>query len=78
MVWSDVISGVLLAFFATAAFSPRFDFIGRWGAALVGTWLQFAPLVFWARTPVAFVTDTLVGALAITLSVLVQIGRAHV
>ena len=79
MVWSDVISGLLLAGFATAAFSPRFDFPGRWGVALVGTWLQFAPLVFWAPTPVAFVTDTLVGALAITLSILVPMmpGMAH-
>lgn len=79
MRWSDVISGVLLAVFATAAISPRFDFIGRWGAAFVGTWLQFAPLVFWAPTAAAFVTDTLIGALAITLSVLVPMmpGMAH-
>lgn len=79
MIWSDVISGALLALFAAAAFSPRFDFVGRWGAALVGTWLQFAPIVFWAPTPVAFVTDTLIGALAITFSILVPMmpGMAH-
>jgi hypothetical protein len=79
MVWSDVVSGLLLALFATAAFSPRFDFLGRWGVALVGGWLQFAPLVFWAPEPAAFVTDTLIGALAIALSVLVPMmpGMAH-
>ncbi len=79
MMWSDIISGALLAIFATAAFAPRFDFIGRWGAAFVGTWLQFAPLVFWAKLPVEFVNDTLIGALAITLSVLVPMmpGMAH-
>lgn len=79
MAWSDVISGAFLALFAAAAFSPRFDFAGRWGAALVGTWLQFAPLIFWAPTPAAFVTDTLAGALAIVLSVLVPMmpGMAH-
>lgn len=79
MVWSDVASGWLLVVLATAAVWPRFDFLGRWGVALVGTWLQFAPLVFWARDPAAYVVDTLVGALAIALSVLVPMmpGMAH-
>lgn len=79
MFWSDIVSGVLLAFLAAIAFLPRFDFIGRWGACFVGTWLQFAPLVFWAPTAAVYVTDTLVGALAITFSVLVPMmpGMAH-
>lgn len=79
MTWSDVASGVLLVGLAAAAFIPRYDFYGRWGIALVGTWLQFAPLVFWAQTPAAYITDTLVGALAITLSILVPMmpGMAH-
>ena len=79
MLWSDMVSGVLLAVLAGAAFAPRFDFIGRWGAAFVGAWLQFAPLVFWAKLPVEFVNDTLIGALAIALSVLVPMmpGMAH-
>jgi hypothetical protein len=47
--------------------------------AFVGGWLQFAPLIFWAPTPAAFVNDTLIGALAITLSILVPMmpGMAH-
>jgi len=53
LMWNEVVSGILLTAFAIAAFAPRFDFIGRWGAAIVGTWLQFAPLVFWATSPVA-------------------------
>src|SRR5947207_3393583 len=79
MTWSDVASGVLMAVFAAAAFVPRYDFYGRWGVALVGTWLQFAPLVFWVPTSAAYITDTLVGALAITLSILVPMmpGMAH-
>lgn len=79
MIWSDVASGVLLVFFAGAAFAPRWDFYGRWGVALVGTWLQFAPLVFWAPAAAAYLNDTLVGALAITLSILVPMmpGMAH-
>jgi len=79
MQWSDVASGVLLAVFAGLALWPRYDFIGRWSVALVGVWLQCAPLVFWAPTAAAYVNDTLVGALAITLSILVPMmpGMAH-
>jgi hypothetical protein len=79
MTQSDVTSGVLLIMLAAAAFVPRYDFYGRWGVALVGTWLQFAPLIFWAPTAAAYLNDTLVGAIAITLSILVPMmpGMAH-
>ena len=79
MVWSDVISGSLLALFSTLALWPRFDFVGRWSVALVGGWLEFAPLVFWAPAGAAYLNDTLVGALVITLSILVPMmpGMAH-
>lgn len=79
MTRSDMVSGTLLALFAALALFPRLDFMGRWTVALVGVWLQLAPLVFWAPTPVAYVNDTLTGALAITLSILVPMmpGMAH-
>ena len=79
MIWSDVISGALMVVFSTMALWPRLDFVGRWSVALVGGWLQFAPLIFWAPTAGAFINDTLIGALAITLSVLVPMmpGMAH-
>ncbi|GBE37452.1 copper-transporting P-type ATPase [bacterium BMS3Bbin08] len=79
MIWSDVISGALIVLFSLLALSPKFDFIGRWSASIVGTWLQFAPLVFWASTPAAFVNDTLIGALVIVFTVLVPSmpGMAH-
>ncbi|MBW3599594.1 MAG: SPW repeat protein [Planctomycetes bacterium] len=79
MTWNDVISGVLLAFFAALALWPRFDFVGRWSVSFVGIWLQFAPLVFWAPDAAAYVNDTLIGALAVGLSILVPMmpGMAH-
>ncbi len=79
IVRSDVISGALLVVLATIAFWPRMDFWGRWGVAFVGTWLQFAPLVFWAKNPAAYVNDTFVGAFAIALSILLPMmpGMAH-
>ena len=79
MILSDVISGGLLVFFALLALTPRFDFIGRWSVSLVGIWLQFAPVMFWASNPAAFVNNTLIGALVIALSILVgsMPGMAH-
>jgi hypothetical protein len=79
MRWSDVLSGAGLVFFAGLALWPGFDFIGRWMVAVIGTWLQFAPLAFWAPSAIAYGNDTLVGALAIALSILVpmMLGMAH-
>jgi len=79
MTWSDVMSGILLALFAGLALWPRFDFLGRWSVSFVGLWLQLAPLIFWAPDAVAYVNDTLIGALAIALSILVPMmpGMAH-
>ncbi len=42
----------------------------RWAIALVGVWLQFAPLIFWAPEAVSYINDTLVGASVIALAVL--------
>jgi uncharacterized membrane protein len=81
MTWSDVISGLLLVLFGAYSLwpHPRNDFFGRWSVCLVGLWLQFAPLVFWAPSAAAYVNDTLVGVFAIALSILVPMmpGMAH-
>lgn len=81
MTWSDVLSGALLVLFGAWSLRPhpRNDFFGRWAVCFVGIWLQFAPLVFWAPSPAAYVNDTLVGAFAIALSILVPMmpGMAH-
>lgn len=79
MMWSDMISGALLISFSALALWPRFDFVGRWSVAFIGGWLQFAPLIFWAKSPAAYLNDTLVGVFAIALSILVPMmpGMAH-
>jgi len=79
MIWSDVASGVSLIFFSALALWPRFDFVGRWSVSCVGAWLQFAPLIFWAPMAVSYLNDTLVGVIAIVLSILVPMmpGMAH-
>jgi hypothetical protein len=70
LVWSDLISGALLIAFGALSLSPR-RLWAPWAACFVGIWLQFAPLVFWAPTAVAYVTDTLIGSLVIALTVLI-------
>lgn len=79
MTWNDIVSGALLAVFAGLALFPCYDFWGRWAACFVGVWLQFAPLILWAPSAAAYVNDTLIGALAIALTILVPMmpGMAH-
>jgi len=78
---SDLLSGAVLLFLGMLSLSPRPrpDFWGRWGACVVGIWLQFAPLVFWSPSTAVYLNDTLVGALVIALTVLIPMmpGMAH-
>lgn len=70
MFWSDLISGALLVVFGWRLLKlgrPR----TKWAACFVGIWLQFAPLLFWSPSPLAYLNDTLVGALVIALTVLI-------
>ncbi len=70
--WSDWISGLLLVFFGFLSMSyPYRAWI--WGGCLVGVWLQLAPLIFWAKDSTAYVSDTLIGVIAIALCVLVPL-----
>jgi nucleoside-diphosphate-sugar epimerase/uncharacterized membrane protein len=68
LVWSDVLSGLVLVVLAFLALSWRWS-LARWACAAIGTWLLFAPLVFWAPTAAAYLNDTLVGAIVIGLAV---------
>lgn len=72
MMWSDIVSGVLLMIFSALSASParRYPW-AQWANATVGFWLLFAPLVFWTPLPEAYANDTLVGALVIAFAVLI-------
>lgn len=70
--WSDWISGMALLLFGLLSLSYRCR-AWIWGGCVVGIWLQFAPLAFWASEPVIYVNDTLIGALAIAFCVLVPL-----
>ena len=79
LAWSDALSGALIVALGIVALFPRGDFWGRWGVCLVGIWLLFAPLVFWAPTAYVYANDTIVGALVIAFAVLAPMmpGKAH-
>ncbi|NMG15339.1 SPW repeat domain-containing protein [Aromatoleum bremense] len=68
MTASDIVSGLLITAFALASLSRRIAW-ARWATAALGTWLLFAPLVFWSPSAVAYANDTLVGALVILFAV---------
>ncbi|KTD12046.1 NAD dependent epimerase/dehydratase [Legionella gratiana] len=71
LILSDIISGGALLLFASLSLSWRLS-SARWVCALIGLWLIFAPLVFWAPTAAAYLNDTLIGALIIGFSVLIR------
>ncbi len=64
MMWSDMISGLLLLVFGLLSASWRMA-PARWGAAAVGCWVLAAPLVFWTPSASVYLNGTLIGALAI-------------
>jgi len=69
LLWSDIVSGVVLIALATVTITRRAVW-SSWAIALVGVYLLFAPLLFWAPTAGAYANDTLVGALAIIFAIL--------
>jgi uncharacterized membrane protein len=68
---SDLTSGALVFLLALLSVSPRpvLKFWAPWANSLVGVWLLFAPLVFWARAA-EYSNDTLVGTLVIVFAIL--------
>lgn len=70
MIYSDIISGSLLIAFSFLSANP-FRLWAPWAASVVGVWLLFAPIIFWAPDASAYITDSIVGMLVIALSVLI-------
>ena len=70
--WSDIASGVAVVALSILALSqrPLVAFWAPWTNALVGLWLLFAPLVFWAPAAASYANDTLTGALVVVFAIL--------
>ncbi|MDQ8757402.1 NAD-dependent epimerase/dehydratase family protein [Sphingosinicella sp. LHD-64] len=71
LAMSDMVSGLALALLGAASLSKRTRWWGQWGAAFVGIWLLFAPLLLWSPSAAQYNTDLIVGALAIAFAVVV-------
>ena len=67
---SDLLSGALVIVLSVLSLSPGWLW-APWANSVVGIWLLFAPLVFWAPTPASYANDTLAGALVIAFAILV-------
>ena len=65
---SDLLTGALLIGFGIyLRREPKVW--AYWMVALIGVWLQIAPLVFWAPQAACYVSNTMVGILAILFSI---------
>lgn len=71
MIYSDVISGLLLLVFGFVSLSWRQGW-ARWVCASIGFWLLFAPLVFWTESAAAYLNGTIIGLLAIGFAAAVR------
>lgn len=71
MTVSDIGAGIALLVCASLSLSASQTW-ARWACAVVGMWLLFAPLAFWAPDAAAYLNDTLVGMLVIGLAVLIR------
>ncbi len=69
---ADIVSGGLVMLLARLSLSKRpfLKLWAPWANSLVGVWLMFAPLIFWAPTASAYANDTLIGILVIVFAVL--------
>jgi len=70
LVISDSVAGVLLLVLGCFAL-PNTKAWVPWAIALVGVWLEAAPLLFWSPDAACYVNDTLIGALVVLFSILI-------
>ena len=76
--WNDLIVGLLIMVLAACSLSRRGG-LAQWGNAVLGVWLLFAPILFWAPSAAVYLNDTLVGALVIAFTILIPMmpGMSH-
>lgn len=70
MTWSDLVCGALLVIFGWRSLTPNRP-VSLWACCLVGVWLTFAPVLFWAPTASAYLNDSIVGILVMALTILI-------
>ncbi|MES2345760.1 MAG: vitamin K epoxide reductase family protein [Chlamydiota bacterium] len=67
---NDIICGILIIAFGIYSLT-RLKVWAAWMLCLIGIWLQFAPLFFFAKEPAVYLNDTLIGSLLIGFAILI-------
>lgn len=67
---SEVVSGMAIVSLSLLGMAERRRWL-QWAVAAIGTWVMFAPLVFWTTSPAAYGLDTLIGMLVVALAVMI-------
>jgi len=76
LIYSNWICGILLIYFGwMGRKKPTLFWI--WSIAAIGIWLQFTPLVFWAKEPAAYLNDTIVGAFLLLMMLILYPLPGH-
>lgn len=70
LIWNDILSGILVIVLAMVVLRTRRSW-AAWANAVVGLWLAFAPVLFWAPDAATYMNDTLVGMFVVTFAILV-------
>ncbi len=72
MSLNDMITGGVVVVASIFAFKAnRFGFFCLWIIAFAGIWLNFAPLLFWAKMPAEYLNDTVIGILLVLFSLII-------
>ncbi|MDE3056308.1 MAG: vitamin K epoxide reductase family protein, partial [Verrucomicrobiota bacterium] len=73
LFWSDLLAGLLLFSLSLAARKPQPPLKQRlfyYAFLAIALWLELAPLLFWAPSPLLYLNDTLLGVLIIAFVLL--------
>ncbi|MFC4542540.1 vitamin K epoxide reductase family protein [Halosolutus amylolyticus] len=70
MRWNGVISGVVLIALAGLTIYRESGY-ANYANGVVGLWLVFSPIAFWAPTAAAYANNTLVGIMVMTFSIII-------
>jgi hypothetical protein len=70
LAYNDEICGFLISIFSLFSTNPS-RLWAPWGAAIVGLWLNVAPLIFWASEVSIYNNDTIIGILVMVFALIV-------
>jgi uncharacterized membrane protein len=72
VIYSDIIAGLVVVIASIFAIKPnRVGFFCLWVICLVGLYLNFAPLLFWAKESIEYMVDTTAGILLVIFSLII-------